>query len=222
MKIAFFFPAKLVVANFPGNWILSPVSGAPLQLFTLDRYPWYCTKTGKVKSKPLQEGQSYLLLEIEPGTFLPLTTTGDVPGLIEDHAAHFAESLPVWRGWLADPDRYEAEQAEKRVKVKAEREAADREQEARNAARAEAAQAAYVQRLASFAGGTDQIPVEDFEHACKEQGIKMPIQTVGWMRENIKSVGRNGATMTGRTKHNSPHFWAAVRSLYEALQAVNA
>lgn len=222
MKIAFFYPAKLLLAEFPGNWVLTPIPGAPLPFATLDRYPWYCTKAGKVKSNPLSEGQVYLLLEIEAGTYIPLTATGDASALIDRHAATLADSMKAWKGYLADPARYEAEQTEKREKIKAEREAANKEQEERNARRAEAAQQAYLQRLASFAGGVDQLPLEDFERACKEHYIKMPIQTVGWMRENVKSVGRKGATLTGSTKHNSPHFWQAVHSLFDALQTVNA
>ena len=214
MKIAFFFPAKILVAEAPTSWIFTAIPGTPY--FTIDHYPFFDTVKGRIASKALSEVQTYLLIEIEPGILAPITATGDAAALIERHVESLAASLPKWRSYLANPASYEAEQTVKREAAKAYNARRDAETAERKARIDAEHEAAYQASLSTFAAG-EQISLEHFERACKEYEVKMPIKTLGWARKHVSAVGRKSATLAGAAKHNSPHFWSAVRELFDNL-----
>lgn len=215
MKIAFFFPAKLLVTEVPASWIFTAIPGTPY--FTFDRYPYLDTAKGRITSKALSEGQTYLLIEIESGILAPLTATGDAAAIIERHAESLATWVGRWRAYLAAPASYEADQTAKREAAKAENARRDAETAERKARIDAEHEAAYQASLSTFAAG-EQISLEHFERACKEYEVKMPIKTLGWARQHVSAVGRKSATLAGAAKHNSPHFWSAVHELFDKTE----
>ena len=136
--------------------------------------------------------------------------------MIETMADHIEAKLPIWEKEIENPEIYEKQAAETRAKIKAEREERDRDEAERKLARAKSAREAFLNTLNNFKNNTGVLIWENFEDACKEYGVKMPIKTIGYGRKNIISVSQTGLTARGKC-HNSPVLWAAIKELATKL-----
>lgn len=211
---ACFYPAKIIVAQYELPLERIPNCEAPLYVAPEGWRYYYSQEKGRM-AKDKAEGSCMIFVEVS-GHFSPVTSTpaDNVAAFCERQGPRVLENLPKWASDLAEPAAYEARAREAIAKRHAEREIADREQAERNQRRAEAAEAAHKASLVSFLSG-QPIPWSVFERGCKDNGIKMPIRTIGMARESVTSISLN--SMSTRGKKNSPHIWIAVRALASLL-----
>ena len=215
-KLAFFFPAKIVFAE--SSVELTPYDGKhPIYLGPIGRKYYFKTDKAKVVFEHIEDDKRQVFLKVKD-YFCPCNVSfiDNIPSMIETMADHIEAKLPIWEKEIENPEIYEKQAAETRAKIKAEREERDRDEAERKLARAKSAREAFLNTLNNFKNNTGVLIWENFEDACKEYGVKMPIKTIGYGRKNIISVSQTGLTARGKC-HNSPVLWAAIKELATKL-----
>jgi hypothetical protein len=212
-KFAFFFPAKIAFAESTVE--LKPIefSGKTFYLGPLGKNVYFSCDKGRIVVS--QNSPDCLQIFIKVGEyFCAMTNTpeSNVMTWLEHKADVITELLPKWENQVNNPEIYEQEAAKTREKIKEEREERDRDEAERKLSRAKSAREAFLNTLNNFKNNTGVLIWENFEDACKEYGVKIPIKTIGYGRKNIISVSQTGLTSRGKC-HNSPVLWAAIREL---------
>ncbi len=216
-KFAFFFPAKIVVAEHAVE--LTPYEGKhPIYLGPIGRKYYFKTDKEKIVFEHIEDDKRQVFLKVKDH-FCPCNVSfiDNIPSMIETMADHIEAKLPIWEKEIENPEIYEKAAAETRAKAKAEREEQDKRIAAQKLERQEAARKAYEQSLVDFAN-KEMILWEHFEDALKENKIKLPIKTLGYGRANVSKIGQTGYSVR-ESNHNSPVLWAAIRELAEKLVA---
>jgi hypothetical protein len=185
----------------------------------LGRKYYFKTDKGKVVFENIEDDKRQVFLKVKD-CFCPCNVSfiDNIPALVEEMASHIEAKLPIWEKEIESPELYEKQATETRVKIKAEREERDRDEAERKLSRAKSAREAFLNTLNNFKNNTGVLIWENFEDACKEYGVKMPIKTIGYGRKNIISVSQTGLTARGKC-HNSPVLWAAIKELAIKLDA---
>ncbi len=222
-KFAFFFPAKIVFAerDIP-DFNAYVYKGLEFRIsskniFFSSKKDRIVVESSLAKDSLTNEEPKQIWLNVA-GCLIYCSTTFNLDDWMEKNHSHIVENIDKWAEKIKHPEIYEQEATERREKIKTERAIADKEQEERLKQRAEAAEKVYQESIMAFLNG-EQIPWENIERACKENRIIIPIQTLGFGRKNITSIGRT--SMTTRGKYNSPKVWAAVKELYGKLNVIN-
>lgn len=212
--LAFFFPAKIIVAQYELE--LERVPDCPVSLHVApEGWRYYYSQDKARVTRDSAPGSRMIFVEVD-GHFCPLTSTpaDNVAAFCEVHWRAIFDGLPQWSYSLANPAEYEAKAKESIARRHAERAEADREQEETKLRRAAVAEAAHKASLVSFVAG-HPIPWATFERGCKDNGIKLPIRTVGMARASVTEISLHSMSTLG--KKNSPHIWIAVRALASLL-----
>lgn len=215
-QFAFFYPAKIIFAEH--NIELTPVEreGFTFYLGPIGRKYFFNSDKKKIVFEHIENDKRQLFAKVgEHICPFHVTFIDNIDAFIDSALATVKQKYNLWDSQIKNPELYEAEATATREKIRAERAERDREEEERKAARAKAAEEAYQKSLALFIEGT-RIAWADFERACKENNIKMPIKTIGYGRKNIHEVGTKGWTTYG-SRHNSPIVWEAVENLQKKL-----
>lgn len=100
---------------------------------------------------------------------------------------------------IQNPELHAAKGEANLAERQAERAVQEAERKQREAAREAAAEQEYQKSIAQFKDG-ELIALSDFERMCKENEIKIPPTTLGWMRVNVDTIGKTGLTGRLRTK----------------------
>ncbi len=214
-KFAFFFPAKIVFAE--SNVELMSYEGKhPLYLGPIGRKYYFSTDKAKIVFEHIGDDKRQLFVKVRD-CFCPFHVTfiDNIPALMENINATCDAKMAEWEAAIDDPAAYEQKAAETREKIKAERAIADKEQAERKAERERNAQTAYENALKTFAEG-QMVEWNTFERAIKENGITLPIKTIGFGRKNVSKIGVTGYSVCG-SAHNSPVLWNAIRELKEKI-----
>lgn len=214
-KFAFFFPAKIVFAE--ANVELTPYDGKhPIYLGPIGRKYYFKTDKGKIVFEHIEDDKRQLFVKVRD-CFCPFHVTfiDNIPALMENVNTACDAKMAEWEAAIDFPEVYEQKAAESREKNQKERAIQDAEIQKQKQERFERAEQAYKESLEVFKNG-EKIEWADFERACKEKGVKLPIKTLGFGRANVSKVGQNGYSVLG-SKHNSPVLWAAIRELAAKL-----
>lgn len=212
-KFAFFFPAKIAFAESAVELKQIEFSGKTFYLGPLGKNVYFSCDKGRIVVS--QNGADMIQIFVKVGEyFCNMTNTpeSNITAWLENKIDAINELLPKWETQVNNPLAYEQAAAETRAKIKAEREERDRDEVERKLARAKSAREAFLNTLNNFKNNTGVLIWENFEDACKEYGVKMPIKTIGYGRKNIISVSQTGLTARGKC-HNSPVLWAAIKEL---------
>lgn len=215
-KFAFFFPAKIAFAESAVE--LSPIEfqGEVFYLGPLGKNVYFSTENGRIVVS--KNGDDMIQIFVKAGEyFCNMTNTrqDNVETWLDYKIEAIKELLPKWESQINNPELYEQAAAETRAKAKAEREEQDKRIAAQKLEQEETARKAYEQSLVNFQNG-DHLQWDDFEQACKEYCVKIPIKTIGYGRKNITSVSKDGIRIRWSC-HNSPVLWAAIRELAAKL-----
>lgn len=215
-KFAFFFPAKIIFAE--SNIELTPYEGKyPVYLGPIGRKYYFKTDKEKIVFEHIEDDKRQLFVKVKD-CFCPFHVTfiDSIPALMENVNATCDAKMTEWEAAIDNPSIYEQKAAETRAKIKTEREERDRDEAERKIARAKSDREAFLNTLNNFKNNTGVLIWENFEDACKEYGVKMPIKTIGYGRKNIISVSQTSLTARGKC-HNSPVLWAAIKELAAKL-----
>lgn len=217
-KFAFFFPAKIAFAESAVE--LSPIEfqGETFYLGPLGKNVYFSCDKGKIVVS--KNGDDMIQIFVKVGEyFCNMTNTPEtnVSAWLENKLEMIKELRPKWKSQINNPKLYEQAATETRAKIKAENAKRDEQIAAQKLEREEAARKVYEQSLVDFQNG-GHLQWDDFEQACKEHCVKMPIKTIGYGRKNITSVSKDGIRIRWSC-HNSPVLWAAIRELAEKLIA---
>lgn len=215
-KFAFFFPAKIAFTEYKidleplifrdKTFYLGPI-GKKIY-FSCDKNKMVSTDNGDGRQIYIKIGEYFCEMTNTP--FL------NVLLWLENRFDAINESLPKWTAQIDNPSLYEQEAAKTREKIKVERAIQDAEIQKQKQQRFEKAEQAHKEAVSVFKDGKHMIEWADFERACKENGVKLPIKTLGFGRANILKIGQTGYSICG-SKHNSPVLWAAIRDLAAKL-----
>ena len=212
-KFAFFFPAKIAFAESAIELKQIEFSGKTFYLGPLGKNVYFSCDKGRIVVS--QNGADMIQIFVKVGEyFCNMTNTpeSNITAWLENKIEAINELLPKWETQVNNPLAYEQAAAETRAKINAEREERDRDEAERKLARAKSAREAFLNTLNNFKNNTGVLIWENFEDACKEYGVKIPIKTIGYGRKNIISVSQTGLTARGKC-HNSPVLWAAIKEL---------
>lgn len=214
-KFAFFFPAKIVFAE--ANVELTPYEGKhPVYLGPIGRKYYFKTDKGKIVFEHIEDDKRQLFVKVKD-CFCPFHVTfiDNIPALMESVNATCDAKMTEWEAAIDNPEAYEQKAAQTREKIKAERAIQDAEIQKQKQERFEKAEQAHKNAVSVFKNG-EMIEWADFERACKERDVKLPIKTLGFGRANVSKIGQTGYSVR-ESNHNSPVLWAAIRELAEKL-----
>lgn len=223
-KFAFFFPAKIVFAerNIELQEFVFTKDGKYLTFYLgpIGKNIWFSTDKGKIVMENSSDDMRQILMKTgDCYSIMQNLLIANIEDFLTRQFEFIQENTAKWQAQINNPELYEREATERREKIKAERAAMDKEHEERAAERLRKSEEVYQASLKSFLSG-EQIPWDNVERACKENGITIPIKTIGFGRKNITSVGRT--SMTARGKYNSPKVWAIIKELYNKLNIINS
>lgn len=214
-KFAFFFPAKIVFAET--NVELTPYEGKhPVYLGPIGRKYYFKTDKGKIVFEHIEDDKRQLFVKVRD-CFCPFHVTfiDNIPALMENVNATCDDKMAEWEAAIDFPEVYEEKATQTREKIKTERAIRDAEIEKQKTERAERLENLHKESISTFKNG-EMIEWADFERACKDNSVKLPIKTLGFGRANVSKIGQNGYSILG-SRHNSPVLWAAIRELAEKL-----
>lgn len=214
VKFAFFFPAKIVFSEMEVDFSDSFIFEG-FEFFLSDKRIFFDTKKEKIVCSELDFNEKQIFIKIKQ-CYGELRTcrTENVSELLKSLMDGIKKQMPKWENDIENPLEYERRASGVREKIKAEREALDREQEERKKRWAEAAQKVYEKSLQDFKNG-ESIDFKTFERACQENNIKIPKRTLGFGRKNIKTIGLKG--YSGYTNHSSNVLWETILELNSKL-----
>ena len=217
-KFAFTYPAKIIFAERNVEMVHHHYDGLDFYTGPINKNIWFCSETQKVKvTNYSNHGYDIVHLCVKIEGYLVYLSCIQ-PGLLKEWLAQKIEAIknniPTVRENILHPEIYEQKQAEERAKYKAARAIEDQQEHERKEARAKAAQNAYNEQIKAFSGD-GWITWETFERACKENGISMPIKTIGFGRKNISEIRKGQVRQYG--KHTSPVIFEAANKLNEKL-----
>lgn len=219
-KFAFFFPAKIAFAESSVELEQIQFADKTFYLGPLGKNVFFSAEKGRIVVSA--NGADMIQIFVKVGEhFCNMTNTpeSNVKTWLENKIEMINELLPKWESQVNNPELYEQEATKTREKIKSEREIRDRDEAERKIAREKSAREAFESGLRKFKQFPDQSGIltwDNFEDACKEYGVKIPIKTIGYGRQNIVGIYQKGATIRG-TNHNSPVLWKAVRELVDKL-----
>lgn len=216
-KFAFFFPAKIAFAESAVE--LSPIEfqGETFYLGPIGKKYFFSTEKHKMIFQHVEDDKRQIFFKCgEYFLTVHLIFIDNIQAFLESILERIKSTAPKWQEYLNNPDSYEAEMTENRLKIRTEREQRDKDEAERKAARAKAAREAYENTLNNFKNNLGVVIWDTFEEACKEYGVKIPIKTIGYGRKNVISVSQTGLTVRGKC-HNSPVLWQAIRELAAKL-----
>jgi hypothetical protein len=214
-KFAFFFPAKIVFAE--ANVELTPYEGKhPVYLGPIGRKYYFKTDKNKIVFEHIEDDKRQLFVKVR-NCFCPFHVTfiDNIPALMESVNATCDAKMAEWEAAIDFPEVYEQKAAEAREKAKTENAIRDAEIQKQKQERFERTEQAHKYSVLVFKNG-EMIEWPDFERACKERSVKLPIKTLGFGRANVSKIGQTGYSISG-SKHNSPVLWAAIRELAAKL-----
>lgn len=164
------------------------------------------------------------LIEVEPGVWAGCGCHSDddfFKQLLDKHtASRISEFKAECATALVDPvaatAKLQADAAERRERIRVEREAQDAEQAERQARYAQREAERFKAQKARFLAG-ERIEWNDFERLCREHGVEMHMRTIGSGRKRITEIGTT--TLLARGKFTAPGVTIAARALQSALVA---
>lgn len=218
-KFAFFFPAKIIFAerNIELQEFVFTKDGKyqTFYLGPIGKNIWFSTDKGKIIIEGTSDDMRQILMKTgDCYSIMQNLLIANIEDFLTRQFEFIQENTAKWQAQINNPELYEQEATERREKIKAERAAADKEQEERNAERLRKSEELYQNNLKSFLGG-EQIPWDNVERAMKEFNVSLPIKTLGFARANIVKICVEGAVTRGT--HNSPVLWKAVRQLKQKM-----
>lgn len=214
MKFAFFFPAKIALAerNLTAETIQVPHG---LQII---RFPnqnvFFSQDTGKVTVKHTEGVHAYF---IRVGDYYSPMRHADqnfnLAEWLESNGETAVEWVEARQRDLHDPASYETAATAKREKRRVEREAREAKDAQDKAERAAEAEERYQARIAAFKAGDGHISWDEFERICHESGVQIPIKTKGWGRSNVTKITTLSYTLCGKNRS---------RSIFDILEKLRA
>lgn len=208
----FFFPAKLIQAEHA--FLLEPIPGTTLPLFwgTIGKQVYFSIEKQKVRVKDTDSETRQIFAKLGEH-YTPLTNVRfvNVAEWLDRHFEHLTSKLPEWLALSQDPQGYKERALAKIQANRLEKDQRDKERERQKADELEKEEASYREALEKLKTG-ELVRWEVFERACKEHGVKMPIQTIGHGRSNVSSISLTGKA--GRyDREVSQGVWLAARQL---------
>jgi hypothetical protein len=183
MKFAFFYPAKLMMGerHIPARVVSDNV------LSFDKKNVYYDTKREMVAFMECEENHYYIKVGDH---VMPIRHFQSDEAVLE-FLKRDPEQVKAWVAQgiecIANPEIYNEKCRANLEKIKAEREARDKEIEEREKARAEAAEQAIIDAGETYkAGGF--ISWAHFEELCKRNSVAMPKQTLGWGRNSVDEI----------------------------------
>lgn len=215
-KFAFFYPAKIVFSE--ASVELTPYEGKyPVFLGPIGRKYYFNSDKGKIVFQHIEDDKRQLFIKVRD-CFCPFHVTfiDNIPNLMQNINETCDAKMSEWEAAIDNPLSYEQKAAETREKNKQERAIRDAEIERQKKEREERAENLYKESLETFKGGKHMIEWDNFERACRENDVRLPIKTLGFGRANVSKIGQTGYSVHG-SRHNSPVLWAAIRELAEKI-----
>ncbi len=216
-KFAFFFPAKIAFAE--SNVELEPLEFQDVTFYLgpIGKKYYFSIDKRKIVFEHIENDKRQIFFKcLDCVLSVHLTFVDNIQAFLEGIIDRVKESIPKWEAQLNNTELYEQEAAKTREKIKAERTEQDKKLAEQKQIREQVAQKAYEDSLEVFKEGKYMIEWSTFERAIKENGITLPIKTIGFGRKNVSKIGVTGYSICG-SKHNSPVLWAAIRKLKEKL-----
>lgn len=212
--LAYFYPAKIVfgsIETIPDNipcsfWTLGKLSGNV-----------YFNST---KGKIVREGKesSFSVFALYNSTWIFLRNFSidfDLNSWVERMGDTLPEMLNENVKFIDNPALYETKQAEKHKTLKEHNDEQDKIIARQKEERAAKEKERFDNAIKSFFGG-ESISWEDFENACKNRQIIIPIQCLGWGRKNVTQISKTSYSLHGRGK--SSVIFTYINQLINSLE----
>ncbi len=196
--LAYFFPAKIVFGS-----IESIPETIPCNYCTLGKLAgnvYFNTAKGKIVTEGKNDSFSVFALVNGAWVFLRnFSADFDLSPWIERMAETLPEMLSKNSEYVKNPFLYEQAQAAKRKTLKEHNDEQDKIIARQKEERAQKEKERFDNAIKSFFGG-ESISWEDFENACKNRQIIIPIQCLGWGRKNVTQISKTSYSLYGKGK----------------------